>query len=579
MGDQRHLIKRQVVEIEVGSSEQAARVQSEISRIYRQRFLPMIERICEELSAADRLHRIDSLKIDLGQIDGSRLEEQLIEKLASSLRLQLAEQIRSLDEAAGLRSGSAKTDSQWELFELFVRQGTLPWWADARQAKLPESSLDFLLNEAPVILQNRLPKLVRDASARKRLTMSFDDRRLSRMLSLLVPELSDYPGALEKAFSALRPRQPRLALIPPSRFRGATWQTMFAIAVLPVPHLDRLNFTRHVGLRLGGLHAIPYAALVEGLLGAAAEDSLSEVESFAQDLLGEFESALHSEPAERPPNESRFPPTANRQEEQTVGQSPSLFKNESEQSGGKAERTATKPLDEFADSRVEPRGTSARKLEDARFLAGNDSRGVKSGPSASLEKPNPPPGQGLGDDRWPGEETAGGSEFWDADEIYLGNCGLVILWPFLQHFFGRLGLLEAHRFVDETARQRGVALLQSVASADAAPPEYLLPLNKLLCGMAVDSVYALESPLTGEEIAECDRLLEAAIAHASILNDMSVAGFRASFLLRPGMLEVRDGAWLLRVERETHDLVLDRFPWDFHWVRLPWMDVPLEVEW
>ena len=43
---------------------------------------------------------------------------------------------------------------------------------------------------------------------------------------------------------------------------------------------------------------------------------------------------------------------------------------------------------------------------------------------------------------------------------------------------------------------------------------------------------------------------------------MSHAGFRGSFLLRQGQLSVLDGKWLLRAERETYDLVLDRFPGD-----------------
>ena len=69
------------------------------------------------------------------------------------------------------------------------------------------------------------------------------------------------------------------------------------------------------------------------------------------------------------------------------------------------------------------------------------------------------------------------------------------------------------------------------------------------------------------------------IAQAPILNNMSIPGFRGSFLLRLGILSLRDGIWLLRVERETYDLVLDRFPWGFEWVKLPWMETPLQVEW
>ena len=60
---------------------------------------------------------------------------------------------------------------------------------------------------------------------------------------------------------------------------------------------------------------------------------------------------------------------------------------------------------------------------------------------------------------------------------------------------------------------------------------------------------------------------------------MSITGFRGTFLLRQGILGQRDGAWLLRVERETYDIVLERFPWSVDWVKLPWMAAPLRVEW
>ena len=60
---------------------------------------------------------------------------------------------------------------------------------------------------------------------------------------------------------------------------------------------------------------------------------------------------------------------------------------------------------------------------------------------------------------------------------------------------------------------------------------------------------------------------------------MSAEGLRGTFLWRKGVLSSRDGAWLLRVERESYDLVLDRFPWSFEWIKLPWMKAALRVEW
>jgi hypothetical protein len=170
--------------------------------------------------------------------------------------------------------------------------------------------------------------------------------------------------------------------------------------------------------------------------------------------------------------------------------------------------------------------------------------------------------------------------FSDADEAYITNAGLVILWPFLVRFFERLDLSEGRQFKDVAALHRAVRLLQYLAdSKQEPPPEYLLILNKVLCGMAVDEVFDFGLPITEQEIEECGSFLAAVIEQAPILHHMSIPGFQATFLLRKGQLSTRDGAWLLRVERETYDVVLDRFPWSVAWVKLPWMEAPMQVEW
>lgn len=62
MSTQRHIIKRQVLELTLDKTRDAWPLQQELSRIYRQRLVPLIERYCDELSAPDRLHRIDLLE-------------------------------------------------------------------------------------------------------------------------------------------------------------------------------------------------------------------------------------------------------------------------------------------------------------------------------------------------------------------------------------------------------------------------------------------------------------------------------------------------------------------------------------
>ena len=176
-------------------------------------------------------------------------------------------------------------------------------------------------------------------------------------------------------------------------------------------------------------------------------------------------------------------------------------------------------------------------------------------------------------------ETSIDLSFSDADELFIQNSGLVILWPFLNSFFEQLGLMEEKQFKKNTAVQRAVGLLQYLVTEDSSPPEYLLPINKVLCGMDPIAVFDFGLPVTPDETEECRKLLSAVIAHVPILKDMSLSGLRGTFLLRKGMLGTRDGAWLLRVERESYDVVLDRLPWSLDWIKLPWMAVALRVEW
>jgi hypothetical protein len=179
----------------------------------------------------------------------------------------------------------------------------------------------------------------------------------------------------------------------------------------------------------------------------------------------------------------------------------------------------------------------------------------------------------------PAESPALDLAYGDSEDVYVENAGLVILWPFLGHLFERLELMADKRFKDPAAQHRAVGLLQYLATEDPCPPEYQLVLTKVLCGMNVDEVFDFGPPVTEVEAEESAGMLTAVIANAPILRDMSIDGLRGSFLLRKGVLGARDGAWLLRVERATHDVVLDRFPWAVGWVKLPWMEAPLNVEW
>ena len=75
----------------------------------------------------------------------------------------------------------------------------------------------------------------------------------------------------------------------------------------------------------------------------------------------------------------------------------------------------------------------------------------------------------------------------------------------------------------------------------------------------------------------------AVLAHAGAavpaLARLDVAAFQTLFVQRPGLLGARHGSWLLQPAQRAEDALLDRLPWGWSWVRLPWMTHPLQVQW
>jgi hypothetical protein len=550
MPQQRHIVKRQVLELAVSRGQETHRLHESVSRICRFRLTPILDKYCSALSDTDVIHRIDTLELDLGKILHARLEDDLSESFERALGLKLAKVIaakHSLGEPgawmselalnshikpqlvkmaapAAEMSGGAKVASQLELLAYYVTTGTLPWWADTSTASLLIDNLRFLIEQAPSPLRRAMRRFSRDHRALRRMTLTYDDSLLELLLGVLVPTL----------VLPLRRFAPKLAETltntdaardwPRSRVRNLVWEDVLGLAGTEnVERIGPAEFYRAILHRLARQFGVGWRLFAEDLhhtLSVSFPEDQPWVADLSASLRQELAATATLKSESTPPPEKRL-------------------------------------ADEMPTFMPELDASFPHKL-----AATSDP--LHPAPSAPVS-----PEHVLGIDL----------RFSDSDAIYINNAGLVILWPFLEHFFKHLGLVEEKRFKDDAARQRAIGLLQYVASEEALPPEYLLPLNKLLCGWEVDEIFDFGPLLTELEIEECENLLTAVIAQAPILHEMSVPGFRNSFLLRNGQLSVRDGAWLVRVERETFDVVLDRFPWSINWVKLPWMQAPIQVEW
>jgi hypothetical protein len=167
---------------------------------------------------------------------------------------------------------------------------------------------------------------------------------------------------------------------------------------------------------------------------------------------------------------------------------------------------------------------------------------------------------------------------WSKKEgFYIDNAGLVILYPFLPRFFETLGIMNDDKIISPS---RALSLLNYLTTGQTAAPEYLLILPKILCGIPILSPVISEENINSNESDESMALLTAVILHWSALRNTSPDTLRETFLKRRGKLYQENGVdWILKVESQTFDVLLDQLPWGIGLIKLPWMQQILRVEW
>ncbi|MBK8983219.1 MAG: hypothetical protein IPM38_13085 [Ignavibacteria bacterium] len=164
-------------------------------------------------------------------------------------------------------------------------------------------------------------------------------------------------------------------------------------------------------------------------------------------------------------------------------------------------------------------------------------------------------------------------------EWYISNSGLVILHPFLLKLFENTGYIENKEWIGNEQQQRAIALLQYAVTGAEEYPEFLLMLNKIICGYDISDSLPAEILLSEFEKNEADELLKSVIGHWTALKNTSVPGLRETFLMRDGKLSRDDEGWLLQCEVKTVDILINKLPWGMSMIKLPWMKEMLRVEW
>ena len=164
-------------------------------------------------------------------------------------------------------------------------------------------------------------------------------------------------------------------------------------------------------------------------------------------------------------------------------------------------------------------------------------------------------------------------------EVYINNSGLVLLQPYFSTLFERLELTKENNFINQDAQLKAVHYLQFLVTGQSQTEEEFLVLNKILCGLEINTPIPNGIDISTEEVRLMEGLLEAVIQNWSILGNQSIEGFRGSFLIREGKLIENENSWNLLVEQKSYDMLIDQLPYSYTPIKISWMEKMVEVNW
>ena len=168
-------------------------------------------------------------------------------------------------------------------------------------------------------------------------------------------------------------------------------------------------------------------------------------------------------------------------------------------------------------------------------------------------------------------------ELVEEDEYYFENAGLILLHPFLKHFFEHCKLLDEQG--DILDQELAIHLLHYIATKKQKQPEHLMVFEKFLCDVPIHQPIARHVELSQRHLDQAEDLLAAVLSNWGALKNSSPDLLRNEFLQRAGKLVLKEDNPKIIIERKTQDILLDRIPWNISIIKLPWKDQLIFVDW
>lgn len=163
------------------------------------------------------------------------------------------------------------------------------------------------------------------------------------------------------------------------------------------------------------------------------------------------------------------------------------------------------------------------------------------------------------------------------EDQYIQNAGLILIHPFLKTLFEHCNLFDSKN--NQLLNPELCAhLLHYIATGKTNAPEYDMVFEKFLCNIPLHQTINRHIKLTRKHKAEAKNVIESVQYNWSAMKKSSVALLQNEFFQRPGKLVI-DHDYTLTVERKTQDILLEKLGWGIGFVKLPWQEQFIFINW
>lgn len=171
-------------------------LQNRISRFANDRLTAAMDDCLEKIIPSELLVKLDSLTLDIGEVELDSLEQTLEQRIIEALEQKLLQQIVFLRKETGTgitnEAGTVSTMGSGALLEYFLLTGRLPWWAKQDAGFNIDSLFGNYLLQEPATARALIVRIGQNENVRKRLVYQFSEATIQKLVTVLEPTEAAY---------------------------------------------------------------------------------------------------------------------------------------------------------------------------------------------------------------------------------------------------------------------------------------------------------------------------------------------------------------------------------------------------